>query len=149
MLRSGKKNRDVAEALHPSAEEQHGPSAASPGASEEPVELDDEQLELVARYHLPPELVTRVRGGSWAERCEDAKRLAKLVREEPSEDQGRQRLREQLGTALEAKAEANRTLGEMLHGGDGSVIGSPPIEVSRPNPLPEIVERNPEDKWPR
>jgi hypothetical protein len=82
------------------------------------VELDEEQRELAGRYGLPPQLVTRVRGETWAAKCEDAKRLAKLVREKPlsaAEEQGQERLRQQFGTANEAKDEANRAFVEMLH----------------------------------
>ena len=48
-------------------------------AEDEAIELTDEQAELQRRYGLSDEGALRVRGDTWAERCEDAERLAETV----------------------------------------------------------------------
>jgi hypothetical protein len=60
----------------------HEPAVTGPSESAD-LELDDDQRELANRYDLPPLLVTRVRGETWPEKCEDAEKLAKLVHPEP------------------------------------------------------------------
>jgi hypothetical protein len=45
-----------------------------------PPKLSADQLELATRYGLSAEDVKRVRGETWAEKCEDAERLAALAK---------------------------------------------------------------------
>jgi hypothetical protein len=52
------------------------PTSTEPG----PPKLSADQLELATRYGLSAETVKRVRGDTWAEKCEDAERLAALAR---------------------------------------------------------------------
>jgi hypothetical protein len=47
-----------------------------------PPKLSAEQLELATRYGLSAEDVKRVHGETWAEKCEDAERLAALAKPE-------------------------------------------------------------------
>ena len=47
-------------------------------------ELTDDQRELAVRYGLSLQEVKRVRGRTWAERCQDAERLAAIVRQQPN-----------------------------------------------------------------
>jgi ketosteroid isomerase-like protein len=47
-----------------------------------PPKLSADELELATRYGLSAENVKRVRGETWAEKCEDAKRLAELAKPE-------------------------------------------------------------------
>ena len=67
--------------------EPNQPTESSEQVSTEPAppettapKLSVDKLELVARYGLSAENVKRVRGKTWAEKCEDAERLAALAK---------------------------------------------------------------------
>jgi hypothetical protein len=68
------------------AEPSEPAESSEPGSSDPappdltPPQLSANQLELCRRYGLTAEDVKRVRGATWAEKCEDAARLAELAR---------------------------------------------------------------------
>lgn len=81
-------------------------------------ELTDDQLELASRYNLSTEEVKRVRGKTWAEKCEDAQRLAAIPEARPNRGEI---------AALEAnKYEQHQRIVDLFHppakseGGEGS-----------------------------
>ena len=82
------------------------PTAAPTEAPEQPiVELDNDQTELARRYSLTAEDAKRIRGDTWAERCEDAERLVGLAGEQSIRDRARAHLR--------AMQEGNPNVGEL------------------------------------
>jgi hypothetical protein len=87
-------------------------------------ELDDEQAELARRYGLSSEDVKRVRGESWAERCDDAERLANLAEPQSIRERARRHLQAmqdnnpnvgELAALAQGKVEQSRRLLEALH----------------------------------
>ena len=62
-------------------------------AEQPTVELDDDHAELARRYSLSAEDAKRIRGNTWAERCEDAERLVGLTGERSIRDRARAHLR--------------------------------------------------------
>jgi hypothetical protein len=70
-------------------------------------ELTADQLELADRYGLTAQEVRRVRGRSWAERCEDAERLAAIVKQQPN--------RGEIAALAAHKKNQHQALIELLH----------------------------------
>jgi hypothetical protein len=63
------------------AESTKPPASTGPAPPEPtPPKLTADQLELATRYGLSAQDAKRVRGDSWAEKCEDAERLAELAK---------------------------------------------------------------------
>ena len=96
------------------------PTAAGeqpPAAGEPAVELTDDERELARRYGLSPQDVKRVRGETWAERCQDAARLASPEpRPTPEEPRSpTDDLNTNVLGLFAAKAERDRALVELIH----------------------------------
>jgi hypothetical protein len=88
-----------------------------------PVELNEDEAELARRYSLSPDDVKRVRGETWAERDQDAARLAATIEHKPEreseaaqehpEDGG---IQAALAGADAGKESFNRAFVERAHG---------------------------------
>jgi hypothetical protein len=98
-------------------------------------DLDDDERELQTRYGLSAEDVKRVRGETWAERCEDAKRLASLAEPTSIRERARRHLEEMnhpnIGEMLELgrdKQEDTKRLLELMHPAESNADGTDDTE---------------------